>query len=211
MSEAAQEPGGEGALTEWLLRVFAVAFYGWAVLGIGGAWWADTSRWSMLGLLLAEGYTLALVVTARRASVRDFTPLSVAATMYAAFFFVLLRTDTIRFVPELVGVGIIALGLSWEVYSKVTLGRSFGLLPAHRKVVLGGPYRVVRHPIYFGYLVHNTGWLLTNFHWFNVVILATLLLVQVYRIQREELVLSQQPDYREYQGQVRWRLVPFVW
>jgi protein-S-isoprenylcysteine O-methyltransferase Ste14 len=165
----------------------------------------------MLVLLIAEGYTLALVITARRATVRDFTPLSVAATMYAAFFFLLFRTDTVRIIPELVAVGVQSVALAWEVASKVTLGRSFGLLPAHRTLVLGGPYRLVRHPIYFGYLIHNVAFILANWHWQNALVITVLTLVQVYRIQREELVLSTSPEYRDYQARVRWRLVPFVW
>ena len=36
---------------------------------------------------------------------------------------------------------------------KLSLGRSFGLMPANRGVVSTGMYRLVRHPIYLGYLV----------------------------------------------------------
>lgn len=201
----------EGALTEWLLRVFAAAFYVWAVWNLGRTWWLDQSRWTMLVLLIAEGYTLALVLTARRASTRDFTPLSVAATLYAAFFYLLFRTDTVRLIPELGGVAIQVVALAFEIASKVALGRSFGLLPAHRKLVLGGPYRIVRHPIYFGYMIHNVGFLLANWHVWNLVVVLVLLLVQVYRIQREELVLASNPEYRDYRTRVKWRMVPFVW
>lgn len=210
-SEPPSPQPDEGPLTEWLLRIFAVAFLLWAVGNLGHAWWVDRTRWTMLLLLASETYTLALVVTARRAITRDLSPLAIAATLYAAFFFVLFRTDTVRLVPEAVGVATQLASLAWEVASKVTLGRSFGLLPAHRKVVLGGPYRIVRHPIYFGYVVHHVGFLLVNWHAWNLLVVATLVLAQMYRIQREELFLSQAAEYRDYQARVRWRLVPFVW
>jgi protein-S-isoprenylcysteine O-methyltransferase Ste14 len=49
----------------------------------------------------------------------------------------------------------------------MVLGRSFGLLPAQRGLVVVGPYRFVRHPIYFGYLIGHIGFLLVNFSWRN--------------------------------------------
>jgi protein-S-isoprenylcysteine O-methyltransferase Ste14 len=203
---------GEGRLTEWLLRAFAVLVYGFAVANLAHAWRADTSRWTLLLLLLTEGYTLMLMLVARRAVMRDLSPLAVVPTLYAAFFFVLLLEPrgTTRFVPELVGVALQVVGTLWQFASKLTLGRSFGLLPAQRGVVTVGPYRVVRHPIYLGYLIGHVGFLLVNFSWHNAAVFALLYGAQVLRIVREEALLSQDGDYRAYQRRVRWRLLPFV-
>lgn len=201
----------EGSMTEWLLRAFAVAFLAWAALSLGRTWWLDHSRWTVLLLFFSETYTLLLVITARKAVARDLSPLAVVATMYAAFCFALYKMDTHPVIPEAVGTGIMMAAIAFSVVSKVTLGRSFGILPAHRKVVLGGPYRLVRHPIYFSYLVQDIGFILVNFHFQNFAVVATLLYCQVYRILREELFLSQSAEYREYQRQVPWRLIPFVW
>lgn len=207
-----QQTQREGALTEWLLRVFALLIYGLAVSNLARAWWADHSRWTLLLLLLTEGYTLALVLVARRASVRDMTPLAVLATGYAAFFFVLLEAKgTQRFVPEAVGIGLQLAGLAWQFASKYTLGRSFGLLPAARGIVVAGPYRVVRHPIYLGYLISHIGFLLVNFSWQNFAVIAVLYAAQVLRIRREEQVLCGDDAYRSYTERVRWRLVPGVY
>ncbi len=86
-----------------------------------------------------------------------------------------------------------------------------GLLPAQRGVVIGGPYRLVRHPIYLGYLIGHIGFLLTNFSSRNLVVLLLLYAAQVVRILREESVLSaSSPAYQNYQQKVRWRLVPGV-
>jgi protein-S-isoprenylcysteine O-methyltransferase Ste14 len=208
----AAAPGGEGRLTEWLLRAFALLAYGFAVTNLAHAWRADPSRWTLLLLLLTEGYTLMLMLVARRAAVRDLSPLAVVPTLYAAFFFVLLiePRSTTRFVPELVGVALQIVGTLWQFASKLTLGRSFGLLPAQRGVVTAGPYRVVRHPIYLGYLIGHVGFLLVNFSWQNAAVFALLYGAQVLRIVREEALLSQSGDYRAYQRRVRWRLLPFV-
>ena len=209
---AASTAPQEGALTEWLLRGFALVIYGVAVSNIAQAWWADRSRITLLLLLLTEGYTLALVLIARRAGSRDMTPLAVLATGYAAFFFVLLKPEgTQRFVPEAAGIALQVVGMAWQMASKYALGRSFGLLPAARRIVVAGPYRVVRHPIYLGYLISHIGFLLVNFSWRNLAVIAVLYAAQVYRIGREEAVLASSSDYREYQGQVRWRLLPLVY
>ena len=42
------------------------------------------------------------------------------------------------------------IGLLIVIAGKVSLGRSFGLIPANRGIVSTGLYRLVRHPIYLG-------------------------------------------------------------
>jgi protein-S-isoprenylcysteine O-methyltransferase Ste14 len=205
-------PPGEGHLTEWLLRAFALLIYGVAVWNIARGWWADPTRWTLLLLLLTEGYTLVLVLIARRASARDMTPLAILTTGYAAFFFVLLTPDgTTHLVPEAVGIALQLAGMGWQIASKVTLGRSFGLLPATRRIVVAGPYRVVRHPIYLGYLIGHIGFLAANFSWRNLAVIGLLYVAQVIRIRREEGLLCQDGEYRDYVSRVRWRLLPGVY
>lgn len=202
----------DGPLTEWLLRAFALLIYGFAVWRLGYAWWLDTSRTTLLLLLITEGYTLALVLLARRASVRDVSPLVILATGYAAFFFVFLSADgTVHLVPEFAGTALQLVGLALQFAAKIALGRSFGLLPAQRGLVLSGPYRIVRHPIYFGYFISHVGFLLANFSWPNAAVITLLYLAQIYRINREEAVLCANEDYRHYRRRVRWRLLPFVY
>lgn len=200
-------------MTEWLLRGFALLAYGFAVSNVALAWWADPSRWTLLLLLLIEGYTLLMVLIARPARMRDMAPLTVAATVYAAFFFVLLDPrGTVHLVPEAAGVALQLVGTLWQFASKLALGRSFGLLPAERGLVTGGPYRVVRHPIYLGYLIGHAGFLLANASWQNLAVLVLLYAAQVLRMRREEAVLAAgSADYRRYQQRVRWRLLPLVY
>jgi protein-S-isoprenylcysteine O-methyltransferase Ste14 len=93
----------------------------------------------------------------------------------------------------------------------VTLGKRFGVRPALRGLVTGGPYRLVRHPLYLSYVIAAIG--------FNLQVrnLATLLLVllgwvaMVYRIVSEERVLARDVSWRNYVASVRYRLIPGVW
>jgi protein-S-isoprenylcysteine O-methyltransferase Ste14 len=107
------------------------------------------------------------------------------------------------------------LGTGWQFTSKFFLGRSFGLLPAQRGLVINGPYRVVRHPICFRCLigpVGHAGFLLANFSRRNFAVLAVPYVAQVHRIRREEAVLAAtSSDYRNDQQRVRWRLLPFIY
>ncbi len=212
MSTDAGPSQPEGQWTEWLLRGFALLLMAFIVVRWGHAWMIDTSRWTALLLLVAEGYTLALVLLARRASHRDLTATAMVATIYATCCAVLLDPqDTVRLVPEWVGASMQMASMVWQFTAKVVLGRSFGLLPAQRGLVTAGPYRIVRHPIYCGYLVGHVGLLLANFSWRNAAILALLYVAQVVRILREEAMLaSSDANYRRYQQQVRWRLLPWV-
>jgi protein-S-isoprenylcysteine O-methyltransferase Ste14 len=54
-------------------------------------------------------------------------------------------------------------GLVVAIWSVLYLGRSFGILVVVRKVVLGGPYQWVRHPMYLGYICMLAGLVLANF------------------------------------------------
>lgn len=206
-------PPTESLRTEWVLRVFALLAYGFAVHNLAAVWWADRSRMTLLLLLLTEGVTLMLVLLARPARHRDASWVSVLLNIYAAFSYVLFDPRaTTQLVPELAGASLQVCGTLWQFAAKLVIGRSFGVLPAVRGIVIGGPYRIVRHPIYLGYLIGHIAFLLVNFSWRNLIVLSVLYAVQVLRIRREETILSaNSADYRLYQQRVRWRLVPFIY
>ncbi|MEQ1825841.1 MAG: isoprenylcysteine carboxylmethyltransferase family protein [Pirellula sp.] len=100
------------------------------------------------------------------------------------------------------------MGLSTQLFAKLTLGRSFGLVAANRGICSAGPYRFVRHPIYFGYVMLHAGFFLLNPTLWNFCVFAALYSVKIPRILAEERLLSQDPEYQRYMDQVRFRLIP---
>jgi len=108
-------------------------------------------------------------------------------------------------------------GLIFELFgvvltqvARVYMGRSFGVLPANRGIVSKGPFRWVRHPIYFGWLILSIGYAMCFANGYNIMLIAMTLPFMVWRIDQEEAHLSADPDYRRYMDRVRYRLWPGV-
>jgi protein-S-isoprenylcysteine O-methyltransferase Ste14 len=209
---SAQPPERRAMLEEAALRLLAVGAYGMLIYGVLTQWLAAPGRVTLVLLLVVETFTLGLIVFARRARVRDTSYVALLSTVFASFYFVLLSlTPGAHLLPETVAAVLQMMGLAMQIWAKWTLGRSFGLLPAQRGLVTGGPYAVVRHPIYLGYFVAHVGFLSANFSLHNVVVLAVLYGLQWVRITREELLLtSASSDYVSYAQRVRWRVFPGV-
>jgi protein-S-isoprenylcysteine O-methyltransferase Ste14 len=106
------------------------------------------------------------------------------------------------------GVVLVLAGTVWQALAKLTLRRSFGVAPANRGVKVAGPYAVMRHPMYAGYLLTHIGNLVLFPSLINVVIYALAWWSQVLRLLAEEALLSQDEAYCAYRCKVRWRLLP---
>lgn len=212
MTRASTQENTESFLTDILLRIYvagAVVFFAAAAFS---NWHADPTRITLLLIAVIEGVTAGIIIFSRRAKRRDWRPLSVVASCIAMFYFLALDLSPGQhLLPEAIGAGLQIAALLFQLYAKLSLGRSFGVLPATRQLVTRGAYRWLRHPIYFGYLIAHVGFLLANFSLQNVVVLLTLYVAQIVRIRREEEMLTDFPGYREYCSKVRYRLIPGVY
>jgi protein-S-isoprenylcysteine O-methyltransferase Ste14 len=115
--------------------------------------------------------------------------------------------------PATVGIaaGLMLTGILFQVICKLTLRRSFGLAPANRGLIVAGPYKVVRHPIYASYLVNQAGFLLLNPTAWNAGVLAASLIIQVFRIAAEERLLAHDEAHAAFRKTTPYRLVPGVY
>jgi protein-S-isoprenylcysteine O-methyltransferase Ste14 len=110
--------------------------------------------------------------------------------------------------PQALTAGVSIVGLLIVIGGKLSLGRSFGLMPANRGIVSTGLYRLVRHPIYMGYLITHVAFIAANPSLWNVAFLVTADLALMARAVCEEGTLAEDPAYRAYQAKVRWRVCP---
>ena len=108
------------------------------------------------------------------------------------------------------GVTLVASGNVLQLAAKCSLRRSFGIAPAHRGLKMGGPYGLVRHPMYAGYLLVHIGIAILMPSVLNTVIYAIGWAAQLRRLAAEEALLRQDRAYRAYCERVRFRLVPGV-
>jgi len=110
----------------------------------------------------------------------------------------------------LAGLAFELFGIALTQVARVYMGRSFGILPANRGVVSKGPFSLIRHPIYFGWIVLSIGYAMSYPTARNILLILVTLPFMVWRIEQEETHLSEDPEYCTYEKRVRFRLWPGV-
>ena len=117
------------------------------------------------------------------------------------------------FSPSLVVISLQCAAVVLMAWARMTLGRrSFhaGADPTAEGLVIVGPYRFIRHPIYTTACLF--GWAGALGNWSaQAALLASILFVGavVRMLCEERLVMGWYPEYREY-ARTRKRMVPYV-
>ncbi len=104
-------------------------------------------------------------------------------------------------------------GGAFAVWAGRRLGRSLTPFPKPNAagLVTGGPFAVVRHPIYLGGLGVFVGYaLLTSVPALALTLVLLLLWVGKVRVE-EELLEQSYDEYEVYRRRVRRRILPFVY
>lgn len=216
MSTIRFAPDGEAAVARstWLRDVAARALVGalFALLSVSLLDdFVRTGRITGLLLLVSESMVVVLMVIRRRTMLVDRSAGAAIVTALSMAGPPLLRpAHLVPLAPDLVTATLSAAGLLIVIAGKLALGRSFGIVPANRGLVSRGPYAVVRHPIYAGYLVTHAAFVMAHPRPLNAVILVVADSALVVRALMEERVLASDDAYRVYCRRVGWHLVPGV-
>jgi protein-S-isoprenylcysteine O-methyltransferase Ste14 len=169
----------------------------------------QTGRLTNLLLLISEMLVVALTVLRRSAATVDRSTRARLLTTLSLLGPPLVKpVQLLPLLPPSITVAASVIGLAVVIAGKVTLGRSFGLMPANRGIVSSGVYRLVRHPIYLGYLITHVAFLFANPTTWNLAILMVGDTALLLRAVCEEQTLARDAQYREYQQLVRWRVCP---
>jgi len=161
-------------------------------------------------IMVSEGLT-ALMILIRRPGPMMNTGYGWAIAVAGTFSPLLIAPGGDAWTSPALAIGLMTAGLLCSISAKIFLRRSFGIVPANRGIQREGPYRLVRHPIYFGYLMAQLGFLSMNVSTWNALVYAACWMAMVLRIKAEEEVLATSASYREYRAAVTKRLIPFVW
>jgi len=198
-------------MADLILRTVTVAVFGvFAIVAIT-QWLAAPTRVTLLLIVVESCFTTGLALFSRTPVRRDWRPLSLLCSLGGTYGCMAYNLSPgIQFLPENIGASLQVAGIAWQLFAKVSLKRSFGVLPANRGVVSHGAYRFVRHPMYLGYFVTDIGFLLTNFSLFNLAVHVVQVGLQVGRILQEERMLATDAAYRRYREAVRYRLIPLA-
>ncbi len=197
------------ACENWSRFLVGVLFFAlaWRLLGD----FLQTNRATDLLLLVGEALVVVLTCLRRPASVVDRRPFVRLVTGVSMTLPLLSQpAQTAPLIPETVAALLLSVGLLVVVGGKMSLGYSFGLLPANRGVMQRGLYRIVRHPIYLGYLLTHIPFLAAHPSGWNAAVLLVGDAALIVRALYEEQTLGRDPQYVRYCRDVRWRLVPGI-
>ena len=192
-----------------LSRVIPASYFAIVCLGF---WknFVQTGKWTSLLWIASEGLIIFLLVFRRESRRLSKNPWDWIIAIGGSFAPLLVRPATETIAPESVGMVLQVAGTLFAISAKVFLGRSFGIVAANRGIVVGGPYRIVRHPIYLGYFVTHVGFLLANWSPHNIGLYIVIYFFQISRILAEERILREDESYVAYRQCVRHRLIPFI-
>jgi len=139
----------------------------------------------------------------------------------SAYDFIVLQGLQIQLYPvTLGGVALVILGGSIRAISRMTLKRAgFGLVNSVRlrviqkqKIVTDGVYGRIRHPLYLGEIIRNTGFAFAACSLYGLIPILIGNALLLFRIGIEERMLVEEfgVEYEEYMRRTR-KLVPYVY
>ena len=189
-------------------RVLFLLFFGYFFIDFGWSLWREPMLVTAL-YLLDQTIIIAFLLFPRKAAPISMKPADHAVAVAGTLLPLLVTPGAAAPLvnPAFCAVLMLA-GIAIHLGAKLSLRRSFGILPADRGIKAGGLYRLVRHPMYLGYFLVQLGLLLSGPGLWNIAVIALCWVCILLRIAAEERVLALNAEYRAFQERTRYRLLP---
>jgi protein-S-isoprenylcysteine O-methyltransferase Ste14/uncharacterized membrane protein (UPF0127 family) len=195
-------------ILHWPANIFIALLWGQLVYSsfLG---WQQSGGVSSLGLVLVNTLLFFLFLTRR-----ESTEISPRILDWVIPILTIGLSMTLQSHPSDNGMTIAisgavqVIGILAILASLLCLGRSFGIVPANRRIKYAGAYEIVRHPLYASEMVFYVGFVLGNTSVFNFSAIILILLGQMYRAVSEEKLLSREREYQDYLRRVKYRFIP---
>ncbi len=211
---------------DFVPRLALVAWFGWQarlkILALA-AWFRTTDVASLslqsvaamlpnLGLLVFTLVVVVLAVVRRRqlSAAAGIYPRAVAflGTFFVPVIFWLPQRHDMSLGLSLTASALMFAGGLGSAIVVIWLGRSFSIMPEARRLVVNGPYRFVRHPLYLVEEILIVGVLISFAPPWCYLAIVTHGLLQLERMRLEEGVLRRCfPDYAAYAARTA-RIIP---
>ena len=125
-----------------------------------------------------------------------------------------------RFLPvrpatDYIGLALTIAGLGFAVWARFVIGRNWGgmiTVQQDHKLMQRGPYDIVRHPIYSGFMLATLGTAIILGEIGGLISVALIVIAWGYKARLEESFMIEQfgAEYEEYRRKVKG-LIPGVW
>ncbi len=190
---------------------WAIYFFLWSYAHFQVAHSLSGLRLAVEVLLIFQNLLLVLFFTIRRIAKATSWNLWDVFIAFVGTFATTLFWPTKHGTPHVTAFLLQFLGSLTTLYASLSLGRSWGVLPANRSIQTKGMYRFIRHPIYASYQIFTIGYLINEHSLYNLMVGLISLLSQIMRISSEEKLLAKDPTYEKYRQCVRWRMIPYIY
>lgn len=191
--------------------ITALAFSFFVIRTLNQLWESTALEPNLVLLLFSESITVALILLAKPARDYAMNAIAIISAGAVTFYFLVINISAGQeLLPVYITASLQIIGLIFQITAKLYLGRSFGLVAANRGIVTNGPYKLVRHPIYFGYLLAHIGFLSSLFSMQNLIVFIGLYFFQGCRIWQEEKLLMKDPEYAKYAEKTRYKIIPRI-
>ncbi len=116
---------------------------------------------------------------------------------------------------SVVSTALVVLGAAFAIWARFTIGTNWSgnvTLKENHELIVTGPYRLARHPIYTGLISMGIGTALIYAEPLGFVAVVAGVIVFAFRIpQEEKLMIETFPDqYPAYRRRVK-AVIPFIW